>query len=107
MVDHENDGNQGGILVAYTLREQNPPKQTLHDNYKFDLVPDESEEPIVLPLLPPGHTFMVTSSLIKTLITRGLFLGLVSEDPHRHMPKLRCICKSCVGRSNLDMDVIG
>jgi len=41
------------------------------------------------------------------LTERGLFSGMASEDPHGHMAKLRSVCKSCVGRPELDMDVIG
>ena len=41
------------------------------------------------------------------LTARGLFLGLPSEDPHFDISKLRSLCKSCVGRSDLDMDIIG
>ncbi|XP_049368382.1 uncharacterized protein LOC125833276 [Solanum verrucosum] len=67
----------------------------------------ESEGPIVLPPLPPGHTFMVTRSLMQMLTTRGLFSGLASEDPHGHMARLRSVCKSCVGRSKSELDVIG
>ena len=48
---------------------------------------------------------MVTSSLMQMLIARGLFSGLPSEDPHPHKAKLRTLCKSCVGR--LDLDVMG
>ena len=50
---------------------------------------------------------MVTSSLMKMLTARGLFSGSPSEDPHAHFAKLRVVCKSCVGRPDLDMDVIG
>ena len=67
----------------------------------------DSDGPLVLPLLPPEHTFVVTSSLMQMLIARGLFLGLPSEDPHAHIAKLGSVCKSCVGRPNLDMNVIG
>ncbi|XP_049360697.1 uncharacterized protein LOC125825395 [Solanum verrucosum] len=52
----------------------------------------ESEGPIVLPPLPPGDTFVVTNT---------------SEDLHSHMAKLRIVCKSCLRRPELDMDVIG
>ena len=41
------------------------------------------------------------------LTTRGLFSRLPSEDPHAHIPKIRALCKSCVGRLDLDLDVIG
>ena len=36
-----------------------------------------------------------------------MFLGLPSEDPHAHIAKVRAVCKSCVGRLYLDLDVIG
>ncbi|KAH0737555.1 hypothetical protein KY290_036260 [Solanum tuberosum] len=38
---------------------------------------------------------------------RVVFSGFASEDPHGHMAKLRSVCKSCVGRLKLDMNVIG
>ena len=33
----------------------------------------DSDGPLVLPPLPPGHTFVVTSSLMQMLTARGLF----------------------------------
>ena len=50
---------------------------------------------------------MVTSSLMQMLTARGLFLVLPSEDPHAHISKVRAVCKSCVERPDLNMDVIG
>ena len=50
---------------------------------------------------------MVTSSLMQMLTSRGLFSGLPSEDPHAHIAKVTALCKSCVGRPDLDLDVIG
>ena len=41
------------------------------------------------------------------LTTTSLFSGLASEDPHAHIAKVRVVCKSCVGRLDLDLDVIG
>ena len=67
----------------------------------------DSDGPLVLPPLPPGHTFVVTSSLMQILTARALFSGLPSEDPHAHIAKVSVVCKSCVGRLDLDLDVIG
>ena len=50
---------------------------------------------------------MVTSSLMQILTARGFFSRLPSEDPHAHIAKIRAVCKSCVGRPDLDLDVIG
>ena len=44
---------------------------------------------------------------MQMLTARGLFSGLPSEDPHDHISKVRSVCKSCVGRPDLDLDVIG
>ena len=44
----------------------------------------DSDGPLVLPPLQPGHTFVVTSSLMQMLTARGLFSGLPSKDPHAH-----------------------
>ncbi|XP_015161557.1 uncharacterized protein [Solanum tuberosum] len=66
-----------------------------------------NQKAIILPPLPSGNTFVVTSSLIQMLTTKGLFSGLASEDPHGHMAKLRSVCNSCVGRPELDINVIG
>ena len=50
---------------------------------------------------------MVTSSLMQILTVKGLFLGLLSKDPYAHIAKVRAVCKSCVERPDLDLDVIG
>ena len=63
--------------------------------------------PLVLPLLLQGHTFMVTSSLMLMIPTRGLFSGLQSEDPHVHIAKLMLVWRSCVWRPKFGMNVIG
>ena len=44
---------------------------------------------------------------MQILTARGLFSGLHSEDPHAHIAKVRAVCKRCVGRPDLDLDVIG
>ena len=50
---------------------------------------------------------MVTSSLMQMLTAIGLFSGLPSEDPHSHIAKVWAVCKSCLGRLDKDLDVIG
>ena len=50
---------------------------------------------------------MLTSSLMQMLTARGLFFGIPSEDPHAHITKVRSVCTSCVGKPDLNMDVIG
>ena len=50
---------------------------------------------------------MVSSILLQMLTTRSLFSRLHSEDPHAHIAKVRAVCKRCVGRPDLDLDVIG
>ena len=67
----------------------------------------DSDGPLVVPPLLTGHIFVVNSSLMQMLSARGLFSGLPSKDPHAHIAKVRVVCKSCVGRSDLDLDVIG
>lgn len=66
-----------------------------------------SDGPLVLPHLPHGHTFVVASNLMQMLIARGLFSELPFEDPHAQIAKVRSVRKSCVGRPDLNIDVIG
>ncbi|WMV40905.1 hypothetical protein MTR67_034290 [Solanum verrucosum] len=106
-VVNENAHVYGDNLLGDTLRVQNPPEPRLQDNYRVEFNAVESEGPIVLPPLPPGHTFVVTRSLMQMLTARGLFSGMALEDLHGHMAKLRSVCKSCVGRPELDMNFIG
>ena len=88
------------------LRGQNPIPRPQAYYRGYDNIVD-SDGPLVLPPLPTGHTFVVTSSLIQMLTARGLFSGLPSEDSHAHIVKIRVVCKSCVGRPDLDLDIIG
>lgn len=67
----------------------------------------DSEGPLVLPPLKQGQRLVVTSSLTQLLNARGVFSRLPFEDAHDHIAKLRSVCYSCVGRQDLDMDVIG
>ena len=67
----------------------------------------ESNGPLVFPPVQQGHTFEATSRLIQMLTARGLFSGLPSEDLRAHIAMVRVVRKSCVGRSDLDLDVVG
>ena len=87
-------------------RGQNPAPCPQEYYRSYDNIAD-SDRPLVFPPLPQGYTFVVTSSLMQMLTARGLFLGLPFEDPHAHIAKVRAVCKSCVGRPDLDLDVIG
>ena len=87
-------------------RGQNPVPRPQVYYRGYDNIAD-SDGPLVLPPLPTGHTFVVTSILMQMFITRGLFSGLPSEYPHAHIAKVRAVCKSCVGRPDFDLDVIG
>ncbi|XP_049369487.1 uncharacterized protein LOC125834381 [Solanum verrucosum] len=90
------------VVIYSEMQNQSAPR--LPDNYWVDYNTVEYEWPIVL---PPGHTFVVTSNLMQMLTTRGLFSGLASEDLHAHMAKWKIVCKSYMGRPKLDMDFIG
>ena len=74
--------------------------------YTVNLNITDSNGPLVLPYGPPGHIFVVMHSLIKMLTARVLGSGLASKDEHAHIVKLRFVCKSCVGRPDLDMNIL-
>ena len=96
IVDNLGEGNSRGKPHAPRPQEY----------YRGNVNITDSDGPHVLHPLPHGNTFMVTSSLMQMLTARSLFSGLLSEEPHVHITKLRLVCKSCVGSSDLDMDVI-
>ena len=79
----------------------------MNDNGRFDMNITESHRPLVLQPLIPGHTFVVTSTLMQMLTARGLFSLLLVEDPHAHVAKLNFVFKSCIGRPYWDNNVIG
>ena len=59
----------------YNPRRQ-PPTPHPQEYYRGNVNISDSDGPLVLPPLPQGHTFVVTSSLMQMLTARGLFLGL-------------------------------
>ena len=92
--------------AANAMRMQ-PPITLSQEFYRGNVKINDFDGPLVLPPLSHGLTFVVTSSLMQMLTARGLFLGLPLEYPHAHLANLRAVCKSCVGRPDLDMNVIG
>ena len=87
-------------------RGRNPARRT-HEYYRGYHNIADSDGSLFFPPLPPGHNFVVNSRLIQMLTARGLLSGVPYEDPHFHIAKVRAVCKSCEGRPDLDMDVIG
>ena len=72
-------------------RRQNPAPRPQAYYRGYDNIAD-SDGPLVLPPLPIGHTFVVTSSLMQIFTARCLILGLPSVDPHAHIAKVRAVC---------------
>ena len=93
-------------LGVDALRTQ-PPTRRPQSYYRGNVNITDSDGTLLLPPLPQSHIFGVTSSLMQMITARGLFSGLPYEDSHAHIAKLRSVCKSCVGRPDLDMYVIG
>ena len=65
-----------------------PPAPCPQEFYRRNGNMTNSDGPFVLPPLPRGLTFVVTSCLMQMLTTTGLCLGLLSEDPQAHIAKL-------------------
>lgn len=78
IIDNPGEGNP----------RRQPPSIRPQEYYKKNVNITEADGPLVLPFLPHGHSFVVTSSLMLNLTTRGLFSGLSYEDPHAQISKL-------------------
>ena len=72
------------------LRIQPPPPRPQEYYRGYENITD-SDGPLVLPPLPHRPTFVVTNSLMRMLTARGLFSGLLLEDPHAHIAKVRAV----------------
>ena len=94
------------IFVVKAKYEDNLPLHSLKSTRDYENIAD-SDRPLVLPPLPHGQNFVVTIRIMQMLTTRCLFCGLPSYDPHAHIAKVREVCKSCVGRPDFNMNVIG
>ena len=88
------------------LRRQ-PPAPRPQEFYRVNVNITYSNGPLLLPPLPQGHTFVVTTRFMHMLTAGGLFTMLQSMYPQDHISKLRSVCKSCVGSRDLDIDIIG
>lgn len=62
--------------------------------------------PIIVPPLPSGHIFVVTSYLMIKLTSKGLFDGLPSKDVYAYIRKAICMCRSSVYKPDVDMKTI-
>ena len=71
----------------YQQRGKNPVPRPQAYYRGYDNIAD-SDRPLVLPPLPTGHFFVLTSSLMQILTARGFFSRLPSEDPHAHIFKV-------------------
>lgn len=49
---------------------------------------------IMLPILPPGVKFTITSTMIQQLNLKGMFRGAVGDDANQHLMNFVVICKS-------------
>ncbi|KAH0773640.1 hypothetical protein KY290_010777 [Solanum tuberosum] len=49
---------------------------------------------IVLPVLPPGVKFTITSTMIKLLNLKGISRGAAGDDVNQHLMNFVAICKS-------------
>jgi len=63
-INNKNAQVRGGNLLRDALRVLNPLEQRLRDNNTVEVYTVESEGTSVLPHVPLGHTFFVTSSLM-------------------------------------------
>jgi len=97
---------KGNPQVETTEGVTNQPARYVCKNYRVDHNAVGSTGAIVVPPLPLGHTFVVTSSLMQMLTSRVLFVELPLKDPYSHMSKVKSVCLSSVGRLDLDMDAI-
>ena len=70
-------------LGEHQQRGQNPVPRPQAYYRGYDNIAD-SDGPLVLPPLPTGHTFVVTSSLMQILTARGLFSGYLLRI-HMHI----------------------
>ena len=67
----------------------------------YDNIAD-SDGPLAFPSLPQGHIFEVTSSMIQISLLEVCFRATFLRTT-TYKPKVREVCKTCVGRPHLDV----
>uniref|UniRef100_M1E168 Integrase core domain containing protein n=1 Tax=Solanum tuberosum TaxID=4113 RepID=M1E168_SOLTU len=78
-VGDENNQIQAENLLTDAVRVHDQPGPILHDNYRVNFNAAKSDGPLVLPPLPPGHTFVVTCNFDANAYCEGLVCGFGIE----------------------------
>ncbi|KAH0706286.1 hypothetical protein KY289_011362 [Solanum tuberosum] len=79
--------------LAPTGRAQHP-AHMMYEEDDLDLDRAGATGAIVLPVLPPGVKFTITSTMIKLLNLKGIFRGAAGDDANQHLMNFVAICKS-------------
>ncbi|KAK4709684.1 hypothetical protein R3W88_004197 [Solanum pinnatisectum] len=65
----------------------------MYDEDDLDLDGAGASGAIVLPALPPGVKFSITSTMIQLLNLKGMFRGAAGDDANQHLMNFVAICK--------------
>ncbi|PHT44993.1 hypothetical protein CQW23_14151 [Capsicum baccatum] len=76
------------------FRPEHRAMQIPFDDDDDDLDGDGATGAIIPPSLAPGAKFNITSTMIQLLQLKGLFGGLVDDDPNMHLINFISTCKS-------------
>ncbi|KAH0722654.1 hypothetical protein KY289_005698 [Solanum tuberosum] len=71
-----------------------PPTHMMYEEDGLDLDEAGATGAMVLPALPPGVKFTITSTMIQLLNLKGMFRGAASDDANQHLMNFVAICKS-------------
>jgi len=79
--------------IAPRGRAQHP-AHMMYDEDDADLDGAGATGAIVLPALPLGVKFTITSTMIQLLNLKGMFRGAAGDDANQHLMNFVAICKS-------------
>ncbi|KAK4729915.1 hypothetical protein R3W88_022903 [Solanum pinnatisectum] len=79
--------------IAQRGRAQHP-AYMMYEEDDADLDGAGATGAIVLPALPPGVKFTITSTMIQLLNMKGMFRGAAGKDANQHLMNFVAICKS-------------